>query len=53
MTDYANLHYVPDKDINEKILTENPAASNLQEVPALDDFVKILLLSKTPISTDQ
>ena len=41
MADYANFHfksYIPDKDINEKILMENPVPSNLQEVPVLDDF---------------
>ena len=54
--DYANLHfknYIPDKDIDEKILMENPVSSNLQEVPVLDDFVKTLLVSQTAISTDQ
>ena len=43
-----NLHYknyVPDKDINEKILMENPVPLNLQVVPVLDDFVKTLLVS--------
>ena len=48
MVDYANLHYknyVPDKDINDKILMENPAPLNLQVVPVLDDFVKTLLVS--------
>ena len=55
MADYANLNfenYIPDKDINEKILTENPVPSNLQEVPVLDDFVKALLVSQTVITTD-
>ena len=55
MTDYANLHFkycIPDKDNNEKILTENPVPSNLQEVPVLDDFVKTLLVSQTVITTD-
>ena len=55
MADYANLHfknYIPDKDINEKILTENPVPSNLQVVPELDDFVKTLLVSETVITTD-
>ena len=53
--DYANLHfesYIPDKSISEKILTENPVPSNLQEVSILDDFVKTLLVSQTAISTD-
>ena len=55
MADYVNLHfknYIPDKDINKKVLTQNPALSNLQEVPALDDFVKTLLVSQTAITTD-
>ena len=45
MADYANLHfknYIPDENINENILTENPVPSNLQEVPVLDDFLKTL-----------
>ena len=55
MADYANLHfknYIPDKDINEKILPENPVPSDLQEVPVLADFVKTLLVSQTVITTD-
>ena len=55
MADYANLNfknYIPDKDINEKILTENPVPSNLQEVPVLDDFVNALLVLQTVITTD-
>ena len=47
MADYANPHYknyIPDKDINQNILTENSVPSNLQEVPVLDDFVKTLLV---------
>ena len=45
-------NYIPDKNINEKVLTENPAPSNLQEVPVLDDFVEALLVSQTVITTD-
>ena len=44
IADYANLHFknlIPDKGINEKILTEN-VPSNLQEVPLLEDFLKTL-----------
>ena len=39
------------KDINEKILTESPVPSNLQDAPY--DFVKTLLVSQTVITTDQ
>ena len=38
MADNANLHlknYIPDKNINEKLLTENLIPSNLQEVHVL------------------
>ena len=55
MADYANFHfknYIPDKDINGKILTEKPVPSNLQEVPVLDYFVKTLLVWQTVITTD-
>ena len=55
MADFANLHfknYIPDKDIDEKMLTENAIPSNLQEVPALDDFMKPLLVSQTVFTTD-
>ena len=38
-------NYIPDKDINEKILTENPVPSNLQEVPVMDELVKTLLVA--------
>ena len=37
---------------NEKILTENPVPSILQEVLVQDDFVKTLLVSQTVITTD-
>ena len=50
-----NLHfknYIPDKDINGKILVENAVLSNLQDVPVPSDFVKTLLVSQTVITTD-
>ena len=50
-----NLHfknYILDKDINKKILTENPVPLNPQEVPVLDDFVKTPLVLHTVITTD-
>ena len=60
MTDYANLNfenYIPDNDIEEKILTENLIPSNLQEVSILNGFVKALLVLQTAqllnISADQ
>ena len=56
MADYANNHhfknYIPDRDINDKILTKNSVPSNLQEVPVLGDFMKTLLVSQTVITTD-
>ena len=55
MSDYSKFHfknYIPHKDIYEKVLTENPVPSILQEVPVLDDFVKTLLASQTVITTD-
>ena len=55
MADYANLlfkNYIPDKDIKEKIMIENPVPSNLQEVPILDNFVEIQLVSQTVITND-
>ena len=54
MADHGNLqfkNYISYKDINEKILTESPVPSNLQDVPY--DFVKTLLVSQTVITTDQ
>ena len=45
--DYANLHlknYIPDKNIDEKMLTENLIPSVPQEL--LDDFVKTLWYRK-------
>ena len=56
MTDYANFHFkhcIPDKNINEKIFTKNPAPSNLQGLLELNDFVKTRLVSQTAITTDQ
>ena len=50
MADHANLHfknYVSDKEIDEKILTENPVWSDLQDVAILNDFVKALLVLQT------
>ena len=47
--DYANPHsknYIPDKNIDKKILTENLMASVPQELPVLDDFVKTLWYCK-------
>ena len=49
MSDYSKFNfknYIPDKDIYEKVLTENPVSLNLQEVPVLNDFVKTLLVSQ-------
>lgn len=49
MADYANFqlkNYIPDKDIDKKLLPENSDSSNLHDVPVLDDFEKLLLVSK-------
>lgn len=45
-------HYIPDKDIREKILMEIPVSSNLQKVPLLSNIVKKLLALQTAISTN-
>ena len=53
---YPNLHFknfIPDKDINEKMLAEDPVSSNLQKLSVLDDFLKALLVSQTAISTEK
>ena len=55
MTDYAILYfknYIPDKDIKENILKENPVSSSLQQVPVMDKIFKTLLVLQTAISTD-
>ena len=56
MADYANFqlkNYIPDKGIDKKLLPENSDSSNLHDVPVLDDFEKLLLVSKMAISTLQ
>ena len=53
MADYANIHfknYIPNKNINEKILMANPVPSDLQYV--LNCFVKTLLVLQTVITAD-
>ena len=55
MAEYANRHfnsYIPDKDIEEQLLTENPVPSNLQQVEPLDDFIRSLLPSQTVTTSD-
>ena len=55
MAEYANNHfnsYIPDKDIEEQLLTENPVPSNLQQVKPLDDFIRSFLSSETVITSD-
>ena len=50
MAEYPNLHfnaYIPDKDVEEQLLTENPVSSNLQQVKPLDNFMRSLLPSQT------
>ena len=51
----ANHHFnanVPDKDIEEQLLTENPVPSNLQQVKPLDNFIRSLLVSQTVTTSD-
>ena len=50
MAEYADNHfnsYIPDKDIEEQLLTENPVPSNLQQVKPLDDFIRSLSSSQS------
>ena len=54
MAEKANNHfnsYIPDKDIEEQLLTENPVLSNLQQVKPLDNFIRLLLSSQTDHQT--
>ena len=55
MAEYANNHfnsYIPDKGIEEQLLTENPVPSNLQQVKPLDDVIRSLLSSQTMTTSD-
>ena len=55
MAEYANNHfnsYIPDKDTEEQLLTENPVPSNLQQVKPLHDFIRSLLSSQTVTTSD-
>lgn len=43
MAKYANEHfmnYIPDKEVEEEVLTENQKSSNLQNFQQSSDFVK-------------
>ena len=43
MAEYANHHfnsYIPEKDIEEQLLTENLVTTNLQQVKLQDDFIR-------------
>ena len=49
MAEDANNHfnsYIPDKYIEEQLLTENPVPSNLQQVKLLDDLIRSFYLHK-------
>ena len=35
--------FIPDKELEESIMTDNPVPKNLWNVPALDDFIKEIL----------
>ena len=53
---YANKYfheYVPEKDIQEKILDQDPVPSNITEHKKLDDFVKSAVKSTSSIMNDQ
>ena len=55
MAEYANNHfnsYIPEKVIEEQLLTENPVPSNIQQVKPLDDFIRSLLSSQTVRTSD-
>lgn len=43
MAKYANenfMNYIPDKEVEEEVLTENQKSSNLQNFQQSSDFVK-------------
>ena len=55
MTEYVNHHfnaYIPDKNINEQLLTGNPIPLNLQQAKPLDDLIRLLLPSQTITTSD-
>ena len=55
MAEYANHHFnshIPDKDIEEQLLTEDLVPSNLQQVKPLDGFIRFLLPSPIVTTSD-
>ena len=54
MVEYVSRHFnasIPDKDIEEQLLTENPLPSNLQQVRPLDNLIRSLLLPSQTVTT--
>lgn len=37
-------HHVPERDIKEKTLSENPISNNIKRTPSIDKYIKELLL---------
>ena len=55
MAKYVNQlfeKYIPDKDIEESLLVENPVPSNINVVRQLDDFVKSIVHQSNVIPMD-
>ena len=55
MAEYVNNHfdsYIPDKEIEGQLLTENPVSSNLQQLKHLNSFIRLSLPSQTGTTLD-
>lgn len=53
MVENANHFSNAYKDIEEQLLPENPIRSNLQQVIALEDFIRSLLPLQTFVTSDK
>ena len=54
MVEYVNHNFnanIPDKDIEEQLLTENPVPSNPQQLQPLDNLIRSLLLPSQTVTT--
>lgn len=54
LCDYVHKYmksHIPDKDVKEKVLAQNPVPSNIRKVPELDSYIKILLQDNSKYST--